>query len=77
MNVKRNREARSCNHFCNGSAISITYSECVFVALGIQHAMRIRYIVVICGLPGSTNFFHMISLRHDFRNELLNINCVF
>jgi hypothetical protein len=60
MNVQSNCEARSCNHFCSGRAITVTYSECVFVALGIQHAMRIRYIVM-CGLPGSTNFFHIIS----------------
>ena len=31
----------------------ITYSECVFVALGVQHAIRMSRIV-ICGLPCST-----------------------
>ena len=38
----------------------ITYSECVSVALGIQHAMRTRH-TVISGLSGSTIFFHIIS----------------
>ena len=37
----------------------ITYSECVFVDLGIQHAMRMRHIV-ICDLPRSIIFFHII-----------------
>jgi len=32
----------------------------VFVAVAIQHAMRLRYIVV-CGLPDSTIFFDIIS----------------
>jgi len=35
------------------------YSDSVFVALGIQHAMRMRHIV-IHGLPRSTTFFHII-----------------
>jgi hypothetical protein len=50
--------ASLCNHCCCGKAISIAYSECVLVALGIQHAMRMRPIV-ICGLSGSTLFFHI------------------
>jgi len=37
--LKRVTEARSCNHCYRATAISITYSECVFVALGIQHAL--------------------------------------
>jgi hypothetical protein len=66
--VLRNIEVRSCNHCCCGKAISITYSKCVFVLLGIQHAMRMRH-TVICGLPGSTKFFHLVYKRHDFRKK--------
>ena len=48
------------NHCCRAKATSITYSECVFVALGIKHAMRMRH-TVICGLPVFTILFHIIS----------------
>ena len=58
--LQRNIEARWCNHCCSGKAISVTYSEYVSVALGIQHATRMRHIV-ICGLPGCTNFFPTLS----------------
>jgi len=50
------------NHCCRGKAVSITYSECVFVALGIQHAKSMRHIV-ICGFSGSTKFIHIISQK--------------
>ena len=39
MYVLRKIEARSCNHYFSGTAISIIYSECVPVDFGIQHAM--------------------------------------
>jgi hypothetical protein len=37
-----------------------TARMCGFVALGIQHAMRMHHIA-ICGLPHSTIFFQIIS----------------
>ena len=43
---KRNIEARSRNHFAVPKARSIAYSEFVFVALVIQHAMRMRRIIL-------------------------------
>jgi hypothetical protein len=75
---KRTTEGRSCNHWCSGKAIIITYCECVCVcvcvcarvrvALVIQYAMRMRHNVV-CGLPSATIFFLIIPLRHDFREK--------
>jgi len=38
----------------------------MYVALGIQHEMRMCHIV-ICGLSGSTIFFHITHKRHGFR----------
>jgi len=38
----------------------VTYYEFAFVAVGIQRAMCTRHIV-ICVLPGSAMFFHIIS----------------
>jgi hypothetical protein len=62
---KRNIITRSCNHFCSGKGIIISYFECVSVALDIHHAKRMRCIA-ICGLPRSTTFFHIISKTAQF-----------
>ena len=49
----------------------------VFVDLRIQHAMRMRHIV-ICFMPRSTIFFHISHEWHDFRGGgELNKKCVF
>ena len=58
---KHNIEVRSRKQCWHGKAIGVTYSECVFVALDIQHAIRMGHIV-ICVLSASTILFH-ITLR--------------
>jgi hypothetical protein len=42
-------------------AISITYSECMFVALVIHHAKRMRRVILSCGLYGPCIFLYIIS----------------
>jgi len=57
---ERNIRERLRKCCCLGKAISITYSECVSVALVIQYEMR-SHQIVICGLLGSTIFVNGIS----------------
>jgi len=40
---------------CSGKAIIIAHSGCVYLALGIQHAMRMLPVVTF-GLSNSTKF---------------------
>jgi hypothetical protein len=57
--------------------MSNTYSECVFVALGTQHAMRLRHIA-ICDLPRSTILFphHLINGAIFGKNVIEHEMCV-
>jgi len=63
MYVERNNEASLCNHCSRGKAISITYSECVFVALIIQHAKRMRHTILL---------LWPVRLYHIFPHYLIN-----
>ena len=63
MYVQRNTEALSLNRLCRGKAISIRYSECVFVALVIQHAKSMR--LLYCHL-------WPVRLHNRFCHYLLN-----
>jgi hypothetical protein len=76
--AQRSTEARSCNHCCSGKAISITYSECVFVALDIQHAMHMRHLESVA-CPAVQYISTLSHTWHDFRGvgKLLNIKYMF
>jgi len=63
-------EARLSNHCCSGQAISITCSECVFVTLVIQHAVRMRRMILSSVDCPSLLYFSTLShKRHDFRGK--------
>jgi hypothetical protein len=57
MYVRRNIQSSSRNRFCRGKAPRITYSECVFLALVIQHAVRMRRIVLSSVTYPAVHFF--------------------
>ena len=57
---KCNIEVLSRSHYCYGKVLIFTYSETVSVTLGMQLIMCLRNIV-ICVLPGSTEFFQIFS----------------
>ena len=56
------------NYCCRWTTTSITYSECVSVALIIQHAKRMRR-TVVCGLFGSTVFSYIVSQMARFSEK--------
>jgi hypothetical protein len=75
--VKRDTEARISNHWCSGKAESIMYSECVFVALGIQHAMCLRIIVMWLAPLYNTSPHYLINGTIFEKKKLFNTKCIF
>ena len=58
--LEPNIAAHCCNHCRCGTAINVAYSECKLVALGIEHAVRMRH-TVICDLAGCKILYHIVS----------------
>ena len=56
-------QTRSRKHCCSGKAVCIKYSECVYVALAIEHAKHVR-----------RTYYHLclVRLYHIFPHYLIN-----
>jgi hypothetical protein len=77
MHVSRNIEARSRNYCFRGKAISIACSECVSVTLVIQHAKRMRRIILLSMALLAVPYFPIFHKRHEFREEVSELKiCV-
>ena len=70
MIVQRKIEPHSSNNFCSGRAVSITYPDHVFVALCIQHAMRMRHILLSFVACPFLQYFSTLSHEwYDFQEK--------
>ena len=62
--------------FCRETSLSVTYSECAFVDLGIQHAVRCA-ILSSAACPTLRYFSVFSHKRQDFRKKVIEFKiCV-
>jgi hypothetical protein len=70
MYVKPQIEARSCNHGCSGKEKLLHILRCVFVDLGIQHAMYMTNIILSTTACPAPQHFSTISHKwHELRKK--------
>ncbi len=63
---------------CRSKKICSTYSGCVFVDLGIQHAKYMHLIILLSVARPAALYFYTLSIkRREFGKTFHNINCVF
>jgi hypothetical protein len=73
----RNIAARLHN-YCRGKEIRITHSECIPVALVIQHAMRMRRVILLSVVCRAVPYFSTLShKRHYVRKKVVEHNVFF
>jgi hypothetical protein len=57
-------------NFCHGKTIIITYSDCVFVALVVRHAKRLRRAILSSVASPALQYFSILFHEgHDFRKK--------
>jgi hypothetical protein len=56
-------------HCYGGKAINITYCECVFVALGMQHALSMGRVTLSSVARAAVHYFSTSHKQQDFRKK--------
>jgi len=61
--ISQLKQGRQCshNHCCCGKAASVKYVRLFFVTWRAGNIFTAPYHIVMCGLPGATKVFHIIS----------------
>ena len=78
QHIQRNINARSRNHCSSEKAVSITYSVCVSVDLGIHHPKRMRHTILFSVAVWLYNIFrYHLTQTMIFGKRLSHIKCVF
>jgi len=80
--LSRKTQASSCEHCCCGKAMCVIYSECLFLALLIEHAKRMCNIILTSVASPALSYFstlshqqhnlHIISSTAQFPHYFIN-----